>query len=172
MVAADHVSDLGPVNHVKAPLPLHFNVGMIVFAVGLRRHERFTFLPPPPPPPNRRPPPHSFSVSLCDQNALIQQGDATYLVVKEDKTIQDYGIVAVCTHLGCVVPWSKAENKFACPCHGSQYDLTGKVIIKWQECCFSWECCCGVLSSVFCVGCLCCMPRLSSCVPVTCLVET
>ncbi|CAM9835804.1 unnamed protein product [Sphacelaria rigidula] len=56
------------------------------------------------------------------------KGDATYLTVTEDKKIQDYGIVAVCTHLGCVVPWSKAENKFICPCHGSQYDSTGKVI--------------------------------------------
>lgn len=55
------------------------------------------------------------------------QGDATYLVVTEDKKVQDYGIVAVCTHLGCVVPWNKAENKFMCPCHGSQYDFTGKV---------------------------------------------
>lgn len=44
----------------------------------------------------------------------------------EDKKIRDYGIVAVCTHLGCVVPWNKAENKFMCPCHGSQYDQTGK----------------------------------------------
>lgn len=53
------------------------------------------------------------------------KGDATYLIVKEDKTIEDYGINAVCTHLGCVVPWNKAENKFICPCHGSQYDKTG-----------------------------------------------
>lgn len=48
-------------------------------------------------------------------------------MVTEDKKLQDYGIVAVCTHLGCVVPWNKAENKFICPCHGSQYDATGKV---------------------------------------------
>ena len=34
---------------------------------------------------------------------------------------------AVCTHLGCVVPWNKAANKFCCPCHGSQYDQNGKV---------------------------------------------
>jgi len=34
----------------------------------------------------------------------------------------------VCTHLGCVVPWNRAANKFMCPCHGSQYDATGKVI--------------------------------------------
>ena len=37
------------------------------------------------------------------------------------------GVNAVCTHLGCVVPWNKAANKFMCPCHGSQYDKNGKV---------------------------------------------
>ena len=37
---------------------------------------------------------------------------------------------AVCTHLGCVVPWNKAANKFMCPCHGSQYDKNGKVTIE------------------------------------------
>ena len=56
------------------------------------------------------------------------KGDPTYVVVGEDKTIADYGINAVCTHLGCVVPWNIAENKFKCPCHGSQYDNTGKVV--------------------------------------------
>ena len=48
------------------------------------------------------------------------KGDATYLIVKDDGTLEDYGLNAVCTHLGCVVPWSAANNKFMCPCHGSQ----------------------------------------------------
>ena len=61
---------------------------------------------------------------------LVQglRGDATYLIVDEGKVIRDYGINAVCTHLGCVVPWNKSANKYMCPCHGSQYDQTGKVI--------------------------------------------
>ena len=46
----------------------------------------------------------------------------------EQGNIESYGINAVCTHLGCVVPWNKAENKFKCPCHGSQYNADGKVI--------------------------------------------
>ncbi len=48
--------------------------------------------------------------------------------MKDDGSIENYGINAVCTHLGCVVPWNKAENKFKCPCHGSQYNNEGKVI--------------------------------------------
>jgi cytochrome b6-f complex iron-sulfur subunit len=56
------------------------------------------------------------------------KGDPTYLIVTEDKEIASYGLNAVCTHLGCVVPWNTSENKFICPCHGSQYDATGKVV--------------------------------------------
>ena len=61
---------------------------------------------------------------------LVQglKGDPTYIVVESKEAIADYGINAICTHLGCVVPWNVAENKFKCPCHGSQYDATGKVI--------------------------------------------
>ncbi|MGF1539392.1 MAG: cytochrome b6-f complex iron-sulfur subunit [Pleurocapsa sp.] len=56
------------------------------------------------------------------------KGDPTYIVVKGDNTIANYGINAVCTHLGCVVPWNASENKFICPCHGSQYNDEGKVV--------------------------------------------
>lgn len=59
---------------------------------------------------------------------FMLQGDPTYLVVENDKTLATYGINAVCTHLGCVVPWNKAENKFLCPCHGSQYNAQGRVV--------------------------------------------
>jgi cytochrome b6-f complex iron-sulfur subunit len=64
------------------------------------------------------------------ERKLVQglKGDATYLIIKDDKTIETFGLNAVCTHLGCVVPWNKAENKFMCPCHGSQYNDQGKVV--------------------------------------------
>ncbi len=71
-----------------------------------------------------------LSTHASGSRELVQglKGDATYLVVDEDKKIRDYGINAVCTHLGCVVPWNKSANKFMCPCHGSQYDESGKVV--------------------------------------------
>merc|ERR1711937_380521 len=64
------------------------------------------------------------------QRALAQglKGDPTYLVVTSDNTLAEYGINAVCTHLGCVVPWNAVDKQFQCPCHGSRYDGTGKVV--------------------------------------------
>jgi len=64
------------------------------------------------------------------ERALVQglKGDAHYLIVKSDGTLEPYALNAVCTHLGCVVPWNRAANKYMCPCHGSQYNSEGKVI--------------------------------------------
>jgi Rieske Fe-S protein len=59
----------------------------------------------------------------------VLQGDPTYLMVKEDASeLREIGLNAICTHLGCVVPWNSAEKKFKCPCHGSQYNRDGKVV--------------------------------------------
>ena len=64
---------------------------------------------------------------------LVQglKGDPYYLITTKRNgkdALENYALNAICTHLGCVVPWNVAENKFMCPCHGSQYDTTGKVI--------------------------------------------
>jgi len=71
-----------------------------------------------------------LATHLAGDRTLAQglKGDPTYIIVNEDKAITNYGLSAVCTHLGCVVPWNNSENKFICPCHGSQYDDTGKVV--------------------------------------------
>ncbi len=37
-----------------------------------------------------------------------------------------HAISTVCTHLGCVV--GRHEKGFDCPCHGSKFDLEGRVI--------------------------------------------
>jgi len=60
---------------------------------------------------------------------LVQglKGEPFYLITKGE-SIKDFAIGAVCTHLGCVVPWNKAVNRYCCPCHGSQYDENGKVV--------------------------------------------
>src|SRR2546428_5613559 len=43
------------------------------------------------------------------------------------------GIIAAyrkCTHLGCAVPWSDSEDRFHCPCHGSEYDKRTTVVLR------------------------------------------
>lgn len=46
-------------------------------------------------------------------------------------TCSDEGIKAmsmICTHLGCIVKEKDDGDGFICPCHGSRFDSTGKVI--------------------------------------------
>jgi menaquinol-cytochrome c reductase iron-sulfur subunit len=35
---------------------------------------------------------------------------------------------AVCTHLGCTVPWIDEQKKFICPCHKGMFSLEGKLL--------------------------------------------
>jgi len=38
-------------------------------------------------------------------------------------------IYTVCTHLGCLYGWRDQEDKFVCPCHGSQFEKDGTYIL-------------------------------------------
>jgi cytochrome b6-f complex iron-sulfur subunit len=55
-------------------------------------------------------------------------GEPTYLIVKEDQTLDSIGIVDNCTHLGCTFPWNPLDQQFQCPCHGSRYAPDGSVV--------------------------------------------
>jgi Rieske Fe-S protein len=39
-----------------------------------------------------------------------------------------HAISAVCTHMGCIVGWNEADRTWDCPCHGSRFDVDGKVL--------------------------------------------
>lgn len=39
-----------------------------------------------------------------------------------------HAVSATCTHLGCIVTWNGAEKSWDCPCHGSRFDVEGKVL--------------------------------------------
>jgi cytochrome b6-f complex iron-sulfur subunit len=67
---------------------------------------------------------------VSDQPAVDSQ-PANHPKVKLWMANTAEGIVAiykVCTHLGCLYGWNNQENKFICPCHGSQFEKDGEYI--------------------------------------------
>lgn len=53
----------------------------------------------------------SWSIVLSAGAVHRLQSDATYLIVTDDGNIENFGLNAVCTHLGCVVPWNDVSVK-------------------------------------------------------------
>jgi Rieske Fe-S protein len=58
--------------------------------------------------------------------AILRDGASKQAIYRADDG-QLHARSAVCTHLGCVVQWNKAEKSWDCPCHGSRFDARGKV---------------------------------------------
>lgn len=61
------------------------------------------------------------------------QGDVVEVNGKKVAVYRDHdgtvrAVSAVCTHLGCIVEWNESEQTWDCPCHGSRYDVTGRVL--------------------------------------------
>ena len=48
--------------------------------------------------------------------------------VSRDATAGLIVLSAVCTHLGCTLPWAEKENKFICPCHLGMFAADGKLL--------------------------------------------
>lgn len=68
-----------------------------------------------------------------DYVATIRDGYVETKIHKAVWTVkQSDGQVTVfsplCTHLGCGYHWDAPDRKFKCPCHGSVYDVTGRVL--------------------------------------------
>ena len=52
----------------------------------------------------------------------------TKLIVVRSKTSTYTAFSSTCTHNGCQVPLPNASGAIICPCHGSRFDATGKVV--------------------------------------------
>ncbi|CAM5636493.1 FAD-dependent oxidoreductase [Streptomyces aurantiogriseus] len=48
--------------------------------------------------------------------------------VHRDEAGQLHALSARCTHLGCLVAFNHAERAWECPCHGSRFDVEGRII--------------------------------------------
>ncbi len=45
-------------------------------------------------------------------------------MIRNDKGL--YSLIAICTHLGCTPIWWSTEERFKCPCHGSNFLIDGQ----------------------------------------------
>lgn len=82
--------------------------------------------------PRRRPDATGAGLTVCGPVADFAPGSVTAFPAGSFHLarLADGGFLALhrqCTHLGCTVPWSAAEQRFVCPCHASTFDITGQV---------------------------------------------
>jgi len=61
------------------------------------------------------------------QGALMRKG-ATKIALYRDDEGTLHRMSAVCPHKGCIVQWNGGEKSWDCPCHGSRFSCTGKVL--------------------------------------------
>jgi cytochrome b6-f complex iron-sulfur subunit len=76
--------------------------------------------------PTQPPAPTEYDLGLASDYALGSRTvlpDIPAVLIRNDKGFTALSLV--CTHLGCTVE-SKPDG-FTCPCHGSRFDLWGKV---------------------------------------------
>lgn len=59
--------------------------------------------------------------------AIIKKGLKKIATYKDNQG-NVYRCSALCPHLGCVVAWNGWEKTWDCPCHGSRFTATGKVL--------------------------------------------
>jgi cytochrome b6-f complex iron-sulfur subunit len=42
------------------------------------------------------------------------------------------GLSAICTHMACILNYSKMRNQFECPCHGATFEISGRPTDKYD----------------------------------------
>jgi cytochrome b6-f complex iron-sulfur subunit len=57
---------------------------------------------------------------------LIDAHNDTIMVIRTTQT-EVIALSAICTHAGCSMDFDPARERLTCPCHGSEFDETGRV---------------------------------------------
>jgi cytochrome b6-f complex iron-sulfur subunit len=60
--------------------------------------------------------------------SIILKVKGKLLLLVRDSSASVRAFNPLCTHRECVVAYHSAEHKIKCPCHGSQFDMAGKVL--------------------------------------------
>lgn len=69
----------------------------------------------------------SLAEIATGEGAVLRHGLSKIAAYRDDRG-KLHVRSAVCPHLGCIVHWNRLEKVWDCPCHGSQFDPTGRVL--------------------------------------------
>ena len=72
-------------------------------------------------------PTEDFSNLEFDSGGVVNY-NGTKLGIYKDKDGKLYAVKPYCKHLGCELSWNNLDKTWDCPCHGSRYDYTGKLL--------------------------------------------
>ena len=72
--------------------------------------------------------PEREQASLKNEEGKIIEIEGEKVGAYKDKEGRIYTIVPKCAHLGCELSWNNLDKTWDCPCHGSRYDYTGKML--------------------------------------------
>lgn len=66
-------------------------------------------------------------LKLVGGAALLKVADRQILFVRDSETTVR-AINPICTHRKCTVEYKSEDKQIVCPCHGSKFDLKGRVL--------------------------------------------
>jgi len=59
--------------------------------------------------------------------SAVRIGDENVGVYRDEKGVP-HAVSLKCTHLGCALSWNAVAKTWDCPCHGSRFDVDGRVL--------------------------------------------
>lgn len=66
--------------------------------------------------------------SLAPGEGKVVKVDGRAMGIYKNEEGKIHAVNTACTHIKCTVAWNAAEKSWDCPCHGSRFDVDGKMI--------------------------------------------
>jgi menaquinol-cytochrome c reductase iron-sulfur subunit len=72
--------------------------------------------------------PTKLTFQYINNEAFLRQNEFHDVWVIKRSTTDVTVFSPLCTHLSCRYGWKESQQQFACPCHGSVFDVQGEVV--------------------------------------------
>jgi len=70
----------------------------------------------------------SKDIDILPGEGKVVEADGKRAGAFKDEDCNLHLVNTTCTHMGCELNWNNGERSWDCPCHGSRFDVDGKVI--------------------------------------------